>query len=811
MANHRPLVMPVGQIQQFPSTGSNALDIGYTSVVAAIGAGAGSGAVVSGTSTIFFGANAGLNAPAVGSGCIAVGANALSGANVTTQNVCVGGGAGLNAVATSDNVAIGASTMRDCTVGAQNVFLGGNAGFTGTLGDNNLAIGASAMRACFGGGAGNVGIGGLAFFTTTIGSNNVAIGLSSGRTLASASASSNVFIGANAGAGAGQKTNAINSIAIGSGVDTTADNQCVLGPSTITSTLLRGVLTISDIAAPGSNPVSGVFLYSQAGELKVRDASGQITNLSSDAVFVSITDYGAVGDDSTINTAAIQAAIDDMPATGGIIFIPIGTYLIGGTLNVGKPIVFIGEGDGSIIKANAATFNVFTLSGAATGIEFSKFAIYGAATTNATAQHGIFSSPTAPGNVTIQNMRFSGPNATTGLNNAVKCDTGSYWIVRHSFFERLIGTISNTGYGCLFSMASRFKIHNNTFLGATGQGRHAIYLSVGNTFGHVHDNLILSFNEAGIAISASALQTANDSCVIHNNIINGGGSGTTGSAAIELSLNSKNFLISDNLVDGFNGDGILIDGLADVLCLRNRVIGNIVQNCHLRGINVQGGAIQTSVQGNTVFNNSQVSAGIHAGIRGDAASASGSAVVDQLRVTGNIVYGTSHRASFQAGGSAPLCTNLFLGPDNALGAATVTQIELNGTVIFGWHGASDDKFLQVFETTAPATPPANSARLFLRDNGSGKSQLAIKFDSGSVQNIETDGVVVTRGATAAVADGGTITHGLGSTPTVVLATGSVAGEIVSVTALGATTFTVAIKLHDGTAGTSQTIYWQVSK
>ncbi|MBU2249683.1 MAG: hypothetical protein KKD77_23245, partial [Gammaproteobacteria bacterium] len=64
------------------------------------------------------------------------------------------------------------------------------------------------------------------------------------------------------------------------------------------------------------------------------------------------------------------------------------------------------------------------------------------------------------------------------------------------------------------------------------------------------------------------------------------------------------------------------------------------------------------------------------------------------------------------------------------------------------------------------------------------------------------------GAAATVADGGTITHGFGSAPTWVLVTSSVSAEFVSVTAIAATTFTVAIKKHDGSAGTTQTIYWQ---
>lgn len=69
-----------------------------------------------------------------------------------------------------------------------------------------------------------------------------------------------------------------------------------------------------------------------------------------------------------------------------------------------------------------------------------------------------------------------------------------------------------------------------------------------------------------------------------------------------------------------------------------------------------------------------------------------------------------------------------------------------------------------------------------------------------------DGSLKASGATS-VADGGTITHGLGTTPRLVQLTPSTAGEMVAATTVGATTITVAIKKHDGTAGTTQTIYW----
>lgn len=78
-------------------------------------------------------------------------------------------------------------------------------------------------------------------------------------------------------------------------------------------------------------------------------------------------------------------------------------------------------------------------------------------------------------------------------------------------------------------------------------------------------------------------------------------------------------------------------------------------------------------------------------------------------------------------------------------------------------------------------------------------------DSGTTTSIRE----YTEGATS-VADGGTVTHGHIKTPTKVQVTPITSGEFVSVTAIGATTFTVAIKKHDNSAGTTQIVYWKVS-
>ena len=62
-------------------------------------------------------------------------------------------------------------------------------------------------------------------------------------------------------------------------------------------------------------------------------------------------------------------------------------------------------------------------------------------------------------------------------------------------------------------------------------------------------------------------------------------------------------------------------------------------------------------------------------------------------------------------------------------------------------------------------------------------------------------------AAAAVTDGATIAHGMGTTPTAAFVQSTVASQFASVTTLDATNITVAIKSDTGGAGSSQTIYW----
>jgi hypothetical protein len=75
-------------------------------------------------------------------------------------------------------------------------------------------------------------------------------------------------------------------------------------------------------------------------------------------VFTNVKSFGAVGDGTTDDTAAIAAAIDALPLNGGIIFFPPGTFKVTDEIDVDKPLTVIGSGRGiTQIRATALGAN----------------------------------------------------------------------------------------------------------------------------------------------------------------------------------------------------------------------------------------------------------------------------------------------------------------------------------------------------------------------------------------------------------------------------------------------------------------------
>lgn len=90
--------------------------------------------------------------------------------------------------------------------------------------------------------------------------------------------------------------------------------------------------------------------------------------------------WGALGNGIANDTAAIQSAIDALPAAGGTLFFPPGRYLVSASLVLpNKPIIirgsatenaFFGSGPGTAIDIGANAISVFTAPGSSTFQEY---------------------------------------------------------------------------------------------------------------------------------------------------------------------------------------------------------------------------------------------------------------------------------------------------------------------------------------------------------------------------------------------------------------------------------------------------------
>ncbi|MFA5365982.1 MAG: NosD domain-containing protein [Candidatus Bathyarchaeia archaeon] len=94
---------------------------------------------------------------------------------------------------------------------------------------------------------------------------------------------------------------------------------------------------------------------------------------------------------------------------------------------------------------------------------------------------------------------------------------------------------------------------------------------------------------------------------------------------------------------------------------------------------------------------------------------------------------------------------------------------------------------------------------FIFSNTSPTIQLYNEWDKLVIDN--NMGFKTRQQGISLVADGGTVAHHLAYTPTLVVANGSVAGEMVTTGSYGTSNFTVAIKKHDNSAGTQQYVSW----
>jgi hypothetical protein len=205
-----------------------------------------------------------------------------------------------------------------------------------------------------------------------------------------------------------------------------------------------------------------------------------------------VRDYGAVGNGSTDDTAAIQAAHDALPAAGGRMYAPAGTYLLSGAgVTLSKPVVVHGAGSGENGAGGATTFTytgttqAFQITGTTrTSVELAHLQVDG----NSNANAGVIGIDIyGPSSIILRDVhvrRFAGTAGNRGIGVRVYATAGGQG--HFAYFENCY--LYGNGKGLLFTGAGAGNPPNNPTLINTriiGSASHGLEIALGNTTGLV--------------------------------------------------------------------------------------------------------------------------------------------------------------------------------------------------------------------------------------------------------------------------------------------------------------------------------------
>jgi hypothetical protein len=231
--------------------------------------------------------------------------------------------------------------------------VGHRAAGSNTSGSNNTVVGHEGLLANTTGSS-LTAIGLNAFYENITGFENTGVGSNVGRSIVSGY--QNTFIGTSAGYDASQKTDAINSMALGYGTFTIYDNSVVIGNASITRTTLRGNLGVNGRTNPQ-------FVL----DVRAQDDAGTAANFKNDAGFgltLRINDgadalsYGANYRHALQYGTGESLAIAEGTTVRAVVQTSTGNFGIGTTA----------PGQRLVVSANAGTLPAVVASDAVLGV-----------------------------------------------------------------------------------------------------------------------------------------------------------------------------------------------------------------------------------------------------------------------------------------------------------------------------------------------------------------------------------------------------------------------------------------------------------
>ena len=213
---------------------------------------------------------------------------------------------------------------------------------------------------------------------------------------------------------------------------------------------------------------------------------------------VSVKDFGAVGNNSTNDYGAIQAAINFVAITGGVVLIPPGNYRVNSTLIISSNVMLMGTGPGACaINVGNNDISVLTVSGGTFGGAQNLFLVgYQNAAATSIAVNvtlnvlalfrdcfiwgGYYAFGTEGVDGYYENIDFAG----AGLGGNI-ISTGANWYMRCKINQ----TVVTSGVG-FFQQAGAGTVKENTFTQCDFSGTYTNSIQINDTVSNSLMNFI---------------------------------------------------------------------------------------------------------------------------------------------------------------------------------------------------------------------------------------------------------------------------------------------------------------------------------
>ncbi len=326
--------------------------------------------------------------------------------------------------------------------------------------------------------------------------------------------------------------------------------------------------------------------------------------------FVSPETFGAIGNGSTDDTAAMNAAALAAGDWGQIFLNPARTYRVTGSISPRTGQRWFGGG--KITTAAGFNFNAFDLVGKTDvtieGLR-AESGTLGVAYGSATAR--FVSAQSGSHRCRVEGCHITGFQSAVQFNSSTDC--------------KAIGNTIVNPYGWGINIqtdADYAEVRGNRISGAVAE--HGIYVagSSGNTVASV---LLAGNWVSGCTIDGIQVRYTDDCQVVGNICWTNGGEG------VYVTVGAQRTEVRGNLTRNNTGNGIRVHtGTAGDTVDRTRVLGNVTRQNTLHGIGVTyagtGAVSNTWVQDNDVDDNDQAAGANHGIVLGGGASNTGAIV-----------------------------------------------------------------------------------------------------------------------------------------------------------------------------------------